>query len=401
LFPAGANGSGKSNIYEAIEFVLSEKFTGIRGDSRSKLLHEGAGKAVMSAYVELIFDNSDGRFPDDKKEVSLKRTLGVKKDEYFLNNKHVTKQEVDNMLESAGISRSNPYYIVRQGEVMKLIQMKTTERLELFKEIAGTRVYDERRKESAKIMQDTERRYTDIDEVISDLDSRLADLQGEKDELREFQQLDRERRCLEFNIYDHDLRKYTRALEEADAQRQRLAAQTAETHNQAMNVQDARAAAEDQLSELHQAVSLAQADRDRTQKEARDQRKRVAALEFKVKDREETATSMGSQRAALMTEQRTVQKEIDKAERSLTQTVRPQFETQKTAEATLSEELRRTQARQQTLYGKQGRVSQHKTKSERDASLKAECAQIEALVKQERKEQVSHIYNDLYFCHVS
>jgi structural maintenance of chromosome 3 (chondroitin sulfate proteoglycan 6) len=47
----------------AIEFVLSEKFAGIRGDSRSKLLHEGAGKSVMSAYVELIFDNSDGRFP--------------------------------------------------------------------------------------------------------------------------------------------------------------------------------------------------------------------------------------------------------------------------------------------------------------------------------------------------
>jgi structural maintenance of chromosome 3 (chondroitin sulfate proteoglycan 6) len=158
--------------------VLSEKFAGIRGDSRSKLLHEGAGKAVMSAYVELIFDNSDGRFPDDKKEVSLKRTLGVKKDEYFLNNKHVTKQEVDNMLESAGISRSNPYYIVRQGEVMKLIQMKTTERLALFQEIAGTRVYDERRKESNKIMLDTARRYADIDEVIADLDSRLEDLQG-------------------------------------------------------------------------------------------------------------------------------------------------------------------------------------------------------------------------------
>ncbi len=56
------------------------------------------------------------------------------------------------MLESAGLSRSNPYYIIRQGEVKKLVSMKNSERLELFQEIAGTRVYDERRKESKKIM---------------------------------------------------------------------------------------------------------------------------------------------------------------------------------------------------------------------------------------------------------
>jgi structural maintenance of chromosome 3 (chondroitin sulfate proteoglycan 6) len=129
---------------------------------------------------------------------------------------------------------------------MKLIQMKASERLGLFKEIAGTRVYDERRKESTKIMNDTKRRYEDILEVIADLDTRLRDLQGERDELREYQTLDRERRCLEFNIYDHELRRFHRALEETDQRRAALSAKTADTHGAAMNVQDARALAEDQ-----------------------------------------------------------------------------------------------------------------------------------------------------------
>lgn len=60
-----------------------------------------------------------------------------------------------NLLETAGFSSSNPYYIVEQGKVSKLTTMKDKERLDLLKEVAGTRVYDERRKESLKIMQET------------------------------------------------------------------------------------------------------------------------------------------------------------------------------------------------------------------------------------------------------
>jgi len=58
-------------------------------------------------------------------------------------------------LETAGFSRSNPYYIVKQGKVTTLATMRDAERLELLKEVAGTRVYDERREESQKIMKET------------------------------------------------------------------------------------------------------------------------------------------------------------------------------------------------------------------------------------------------------
>src|SRR5271155_5521742 len=72
----------------------------------------------MSAYVEIIFDNSDGRFPTGKDELILRRTIGLKKDEYSLDRKNATKTDVMNLLESAGFSRSNPYYIVPQGRAL-------------------------------------------------------------------------------------------------------------------------------------------------------------------------------------------------------------------------------------------------------------------------------------------
>lgn len=67
--------------------------------------------------MELVFDNSDNRFPVDRSEVRLRRTVGVKKDEYALDKRPVTKAEVQSLLESAGFSRANPYYVVQQGKV--------------------------------------------------------------------------------------------------------------------------------------------------------------------------------------------------------------------------------------------------------------------------------------------
>lgn len=71
-----------------------------------------------------------------------------------MNRKRVQKSEVVSLLESAGFSKSNPYYIVQQGKVANLCMMKDADRLGLLKEIAGTTIYEERRAESVKIMQD-------------------------------------------------------------------------------------------------------------------------------------------------------------------------------------------------------------------------------------------------------
>ena len=74
----------------------------------------------MSAFVELVIDNSDGRLPVDRDEVRLRRAIGLKKDEYFVDKKHMSKSEVMNMLETAGFSRANPYYIVQQGKIVEM-----------------------------------------------------------------------------------------------------------------------------------------------------------------------------------------------------------------------------------------------------------------------------------------
>ena len=103
-----------------------------------------------------MFDNSDNRFPTGHEEVILRRTIGMKKDEYSLDKKSASKADVMNLLESAGFSKSNAYYIVPQGRVCipqtsfhfcslnlwcyskiaALTNAKDDERLALLKEVA-------------------------------------------------------------------------------------------------------------------------------------------------------------------------------------------------------------------------------------------------------------------------
>ena len=76
----------------------------LRAEDRKALLHEGAGSHVLSAFVEIVLDNSDGRLPVDRSEVVIRRSIGLKKDEYFLDKKHSSRTEVYNLLESEGLA---------------------------------------------------------------------------------------------------------------------------------------------------------------------------------------------------------------------------------------------------------------------------------------------------------
>lgn len=138
--------------------------------------------------------------------------IGLKKDEYTLDRKSATKAEVLNLLESAGFSRSNPYYIVPQGRITSLTNMKDTERLDLLKEIAGTSVYENKRQESLRILEETQAKRDKIVDLLERIEERLEELQAEQKELDRFKVQDRERRCLEYTLYQKELDEVDQAL---------------------------------------------------------------------------------------------------------------------------------------------------------------------------------------------
>jgi structural maintenance of chromosome 3 (chondroitin sulfate proteoglycan 6) len=325
----------------------------------------------MSAYVEIIFDNSDERFPTGKDELILRRTIGLKKDEYSLDRKNATKGDIMNLLESAGFSRSNPYYIVPQGRVTTLTNMKDHERLNLLKEVAGTQVYEARRVESLKIMTDTDNKRAKIDELLEYIHDRLAELEAEKEELRSFQEKDRERRCLEYTIYHREQLELAAALASIDEQRQTGVDEADDLRARLAAGEAALDALAAQEAEARRQAELLRVDKRQLEDEARDNARARAKLELDVAALREGREQAEQARAQHAHELRQVREAIRQREAEL-ERLMPEFNALRDEEADVKAQLDEAEAERQRLYGKQGRNARFKSKKERDDWLRKE-----------------------------
>jgi structural maintenance of chromosome 3 (chondroitin sulfate proteoglycan 6) len=344
-------------------------------EERQALLHEGSGSAVMSAYVEIIFDNSDGRFPTGKDELILRRTIGLKKDEYSLDRKSATKTDVMNLLESAGFSRSNPYYIVPQGRVTALTNMKDAERLTLLKEVAGTQVYETRRTESLKIMNDTYNKRAKIDETLESVEERLGELEQEKEELRGYQEKDKERRCLEYTYYHREQVAVLEALDELEESRQDGIESTDENRQAFIEGEAAISELETEINQLNRQLDLLKNDRRELEEDRKESAKAQAKVELEVKALTDGQWASEQARQRHQKELQAVKQEIAKKEADLSKII-PEFTKVKAKETKVKTDLDNAEASRQRLYAKQGRNAQFKSKAERDKWLKKEIDEL-------------------------
>ncbi|KAG8531410.1 uncharacterized protein KY384_003039 [Bacidia gigantensis] len=351
----GRNGSGKSNFFAAIRFVLGDAYTQMGREERNALLHVSTGAAVMSAFVEIIFDNSDDRFPTGKPELILRRTIGMKKDEYTLDRKNATKSDVMNLLESAGFSRSNPYYIVPQGRVTALTNMKDGERLNLLKEVAGTQVYEARRQESLKIMHDTKNKREKIDELLQYIRSRLSELEEEKEELKQFQEQDKERRCLQYTIDHREQEAISTELEALDEKRQYGVDNNDDSSARFVQGEQELAEINAQMSELRQQVELLRVDRIQLESERKEAAKLKAKAELEVKNMADGQTAAQQARTEYDSELKQVNSSITEHEGKLTKLL-PQYHSKQEEERSAKLELDNAEDSRRRLYSQLAKI---------------------------------------------
>ena len=371
----GRNGSGKSNFFFAIQFVLSDEFTNMSAEERQQLLHEGSGARVVSAFVEIMFDNSDNRLPIDKDEVGLRRVIGSKKDSYYLDKKHVLKSEVMNLLETAGFSRSNPYYIVKQGRINQIAMAPDVQRLQLLREVAGTRVYDDKKMESEGILKETESSREKISEHLENIEERLTTLEEETQELKEYQKWDKSRRAAEYALYEKELRDANNKLIENDRDKDEFQSYTKHRHQDSKEAMDNVDLLERRVRELKQRMRNAVSEKEQIQEERAEQMKLRAQVHLDKVDLEQSVSEDEGMKRQLGLELEALNGEIGTKDAELQQLL-PEYNQMKQQEQNFNFDISRNEMRQQELYAKQGRGKQFRTKQERDKWLKKEATAI-------------------------
>ncbi len=179
----GPNGCGKSNVIDAVRWVLGEsKASALRGESMQDVIFNGSAnrKPVERTSVELVFDNSLGKTGgqwSDYAEISIKRVLLRDGDStYYMNNIHVRRRDIADVFLGTGIG-SRGYAIIEQGMISRIIEAKPEELRIFLEEAAGVSKYRERRRETELRLRDTRENLLRIDDICQELEKQLQHLE--------------------------------------------------------------------------------------------------------------------------------------------------------------------------------------------------------------------------------
>uniref|UniRef100_A0A1I7SZ53 Structural maintenance of chromosomes protein 3 n=1 Tax=Caenorhabditis tropicalis TaxID=1561998 RepID=A0A1I7SZ53_9PELO len=390
----GRNGSGKSNFFHAIQFVLSDEYAHLKEEQRLGLLHESTGPKVAHARVEITFDNTEKRLMAfDNSEVKIVRQVGKKKDQYYIDNKMVPRAEVVNLMESAGFSRSNPYYIVKQGKINELATSPDSYKLKLLREVAGTRVYDERKEESLKILKETKMKTEKIQGLLKYIDERLQTLENEKEDLKEYQKLDKTKRSIEYTMYDNTNKEAIREKARLDEQKQEIVRKDNDVKSTLADCLAEIIKSKTEKSKLETHGRALREDKEALQAEKNQMVEERMRLQLEVDSLNEENNKDRQGRHNAETSLQGITDEIQRNETEL-DSLNPQYNELVEEESRLTTDIRIDETRMKDILAKQGQRSQFETKEARDRYLKNEIRRITSLIK-DNEDQVEKIEKEL------
>ena len=194
----GPNGCGKSNIMDAVRWVLGEsKASELRGESMQDVIFNGSGqrKPASRASVELVFGNEDSRAGGQWgqfAEIAVKRVLTRDgSSSYFINNQAVRRRDVQDVFLGTGLG-PRAYAIIGQGTISRIIESKPEELRLFLEEAAGVSKYKERRRETEGRLKDTRENLTRVEDILRELHSNLDKLERQAEVAARYQSLQEE-----------------------------------------------------------------------------------------------------------------------------------------------------------------------------------------------------------------
>ena len=200
----GPNGCGKSNVADAIRWVLGEQSAkSLRGSSMQDVIFSGTQgrKSLSYCEVSLYFDNSSRMFSIDYNEVIITRKLFRSgESEYYINKQPARLRDIVELLHECGIGKEG-YTIIGQGKVEEIMSAKPEDRRMIFEEATGIAKFKTRKNESERKLDRTHENLVRYIDILSEIENQLAPLERQAAKAKEFNELSAELKHHELNTY--------------------------------------------------------------------------------------------------------------------------------------------------------------------------------------------------------
>ena len=212
----GLNGSGKSNILDAICFVLGiSNLSQVRATNLQELIYKGGNAGITKATVSITFDNNDKSISppgyQDYEEITITRQISVGgKHKYLINGQNATAQRVSDLFCSIQLNVNNPNFLIMQGKITKVLNMKPIEILSMIEEAAGTKTYDMKKANALLTIDKKNSKLNEIERVLrEDITPMIVKLKQERSAYIEYQKCEREylhlhKISLAYKFYQHE-----------------------------------------------------------------------------------------------------------------------------------------------------------------------------------------------------
>jgi structural maintenance of chromosome 2 len=168
----GLNGSGKSNILDSICFLLGlTNLSQVRAGNLQELVYKGGQAGVSKATVTITFDNlNKDQSPvgyESFDEIIVSRQIAIGgRNKYLINGSNALSGRVHDLFCSVQLNINNPHFLIMQGRITKVLNMKPPEILSMIEEAAGTRMYENKKTTAQKTIEKKDSKLLEIDEVI-------------------------------------------------------------------------------------------------------------------------------------------------------------------------------------------------------------------------------------------
>ncbi len=263
----GPNGCGKSNIIDAIRWVMGESAASrLRGDSLTDVIFSGsnARKQVSQASVELIFDNSDHTITGEYaafNEISVKRTVSRDgQSGYYLNGGKCRRRDITDLFLGTGLGPRS-YSIIEQGMISQVIEARPEELRVYLEEAAGISKYKERRKETETRIRHTRENLDRLNDLREEVDKQLQHLARQARQAEQYTAIQAERKikdaqwkALEFRALDGRLQGLREKLAREETRLEQLIAEQRHAESELESGRERRETASDALNAAQAAV---------------------------------------------------------------------------------------------------------------------------------------------------
>jgi chromosome segregation protein len=398
----GPNGCGKSNVIDAVRWVLGEsRASELRGESMQDVIFSGSGTRKPSgrASVELVFENTDGRIAGpwgQYSEIAVKRILTRDgQSTYWINNQAVRRKDVYDLFMGTGLG-PRAYAIIGQGMISRVIESRPEELRVFLEEAAGVSKYRERRKETEGRLSDARENLSRIEDIRLELEGQIGRLEQQAELARSYSELSARRDERQRWLWFVRREEFVSTLEKLSAQRReaelQIEAQTAALRALELELEKTRAGyheASDAVHDVQQALydtntKIAQIESE--QRRLRDNREKAiaareqanAAIEVETQAQQEGESRKIAEHESLAVIEAALAEKRQELER-LSQTMAP-------LEQTLASRNESLSAAQADVAAAQAEL---RALADRQADLAARIRRVEQRIEEQERERLS------------